>query len=101
MWQRQAAGFIHGALYALALATPILGYFVAATAPAQVPTLFLLVLPVPHLVGTSAAAFAVLRGAHRAAAILLVVLATGHAAMAIQHHRAGHATLRRMWRATP
>lgn len=98
-WQARAAGIVHGALYALALAVPVLGYFVAATAPQQVPTLFLLVIPVPHAVGPDAAAFAVLRAAHRAAAILLVALAAGHAAMALRHHLAGRPTLRRMWRA--
>lgn len=100
-WQARAAGAVHGALYALALAVPALGYFVAATAPQQVPTLFLLVIPVPHVVGPDEAAFAVLRATHRAAAILLVVLAAGHAAMALRHHLAGRPTLRRMWRPAP
>ena len=100
-WQARLAGVTHGALYGLTLAVPVLGYFVAATAPAQVPTLFLLVIPVPHVVGPSEGAFAVLRGLHRAAAILLVALAAGHAAMAIRHHRLGRTTLRRMWRAVP
>lgn len=100
-WQARAAGSVHGALYVLMLAVPVLGYFVAATATPQVPTLFLLVVPVPHLVGPNAAAFAVLRAVHRAAAILLVALAAGHAAMAIAHHRRGRATLVRMWRAMP
>jgi cytochrome b561 len=98
-WQVRAAGGVHVALYALMLAVPALGYFVAATAPAQVPTLFLLVLPVPHVVGPDEAAFAVLRAIHRAAAILLVVLAAGHALMAVHHHLRGRPTLLRMWRA--
>jgi cytochrome b561 len=76
---------MHAALYVLLVVTPLLGYLTAATAPAQVPTLFLLVIPVPHIVGTDADWYAVLRQAHRAAAILLVVLAAGHAAMAIGH----------------
>lgn len=100
-WQVRAAGRMHAALYALMLVVPVLGYFVAATAPAQVPTLFLLVVPVPHVVGPSEAAFAVLRPVHRAAAILLVALAAAHAAMAVAHHWRGRPTLRRMWRAVP
>jgi len=84
-WQRRAAPVMHAALYVLLVVTPLLGYLTAATAPAQVPTLFLLVIPVPHIVGTDADWYAVLRQAHRAAAILLVVLAAGHAAMAIGH----------------
>ena len=99
--QARLAGAGHGALYALMLVVPVLGYFVAATAPAQVPTLFLLVLPVPHAVGADPAAFAVLRVVHRAAAILLLALAAGHAAMAVRHHLRGRPTLTRMWRAVP
>lgn len=102
-WQRRAAPVMHGALYALLVVVPLLGYLTAATAPAQVPTLFLLVIPIPHIVGTDAAAYAVLRQVHRAAAILLVALAAGHAAMAIGHWwrdranaRAGRAALRTM-----
>jgi cytochrome b561 len=97
-WQVQAAGGMHAALYALALAVPVLGYFVAATAPAQVPTLFLGVLPVPHVVGAHPGAFAVLRPLHRALAIALVALAALHAAAAAHNHRRGLATLTRMWR---
>ncbi len=97
-WQARAAAAGHAALYALALAVPVLGYLTAATAPAQVPTLFLLVIPVPHLLPPDPAAYAVLRPVHRAAAILLVVLALGHAAMAVAHHLRGRPTLRRMWR---
>jgi cytochrome b561 len=97
-WQRRAAGAMHGALYALALVVPVLGYFTAATAPARVPTLFLLVLPIPHVVGPNEAGFDVLRAVHRAAAILLVLLAVGHAAAAVHNHRRGRATLARMWR---
>jgi cytochrome b561 len=84
-WQRRAAAAMHATLYVLLVVTPVLGYLTAATAPAQVPTLFLLVIPVPHIVGPDPDWFAVLRQAHRAAAILLVTLAAGHAAMAIGH----------------
>jgi cytochrome b561 len=97
-WQRHAAAWGHLGLYALLLAVPALGYFTAATAPAGVPTLFFLVIPVPHLVGVDPAAFAVLRPVHRILAILLVALAGGHALAAIFHHRHGRHTLVAMWR---
>jgi len=84
-WQRGAADAMHAALYLLLLATPVLGYLTAATAPAQVPTLFLLLVPIPHIVGTDADWFAMLRQVHRASAILLAALAAGHAAMAAVH----------------
>jgi cytochrome b561 len=99
-WQRHAAATVHALLYLLILATPILGYFTAATAPAQVPTLYFLVIPVPHLVGPSTAAFGIVQPLHRALAILLILLASGHAAMAIRHHSQGRATLTMMWRGT-
>jgi cytochrome b561 len=99
-WQQHAAGRLHLALYGLLLVVPVLGYFTAATAPAQVPTLFLGVINVPHIVGTDPDAFALLRPIHRALAILLVVLATGHALAAVQHHRRGRRVLIAMWRGT-
>jgi cytochrome b561 len=96
-WQRRAAGGVHALLYALLLAVPILGYLTAATAPAQVPTLFLAVIPVPHIIGTNPGQFAILRLAHRFLAIALVVLAGGHALAALHNHVQGRSTLRRMW----
>lgn len=96
--QRRAAAVAHAALYALLLAVPVLGYLTAATAPAQVPTFFLGVIPVPHLLGVVPAAFAVLRPMHRALAILLVGLACLHALAALRHHVRGRRTLIAMWR---
>lgn len=96
-WQRKAAQRLHTALYVLILVVPVLGYFVACTAPVEIPTLFLGVIPVPAIVGVSKVWFPVLLDLHRAAAITLVLLATGHAAAAVQHHRRGRAVLRRMW----
>jgi len=80
------------------VATPCLGYLTAAAAPARIPTLFLGVIPVPHVVGTDPAAFRVLRQVHLAFAMALVVLAGGHAAAALHHHWSGHDTLIRMRR---
>lgn len=97
-WQRRAAAAVHRLLFGLLVVTPILGYLTAATAPARIPTLFLGVIPVPHIVGTDPAWFAVLRLVHLALAALLVLLACGHALMALHHHRQGDRTLIRMWR---
>ncbi|MGH7156253.1 MAG: cytochrome b/b6 domain-containing protein, partial [Acetobacteraceae bacterium] len=85
-------------LYGLLVCTPVLGYLTAATAPVQVPTLFMLVVNVPHVVGPNPWWFSVLRPIHRTFAITLMVLAAGHAAMALQHHRRGHPLLLAMWR---
>ncbi len=91
-----AAG--HGALYALLLGMPVVGYLMAASAPGAVETTIFLVIPVPHVIGPDAARFAVLQWVHWSGAVLLLGLVAGHVAMAIWHHRAGSGVLRRMWR---
>jgi cytochrome b561 len=96
--QQRLAAMVHAALYLLMIAVPILGYLTAATAPAQVPTLFWLLINIPHLLSTNAGWYAALRPMHRAAAILLVALAVGHAGAAVLHHLRGRDTLMRMWR---
>lgn len=96
--QIRLAGLGHAALYALLLVVPVLGYLVAATSPLPVPTLLFGLIPIPHILAPDRALFALLRPLHMLAAILLVVLAIGHAGIAIRHHRAGSDLLRRMWR---
>ncbi len=97
-WQRRAAGVVHGVLYGLLLAVPVLGYLVAASAPGQVPTMVFLLLPVPHVVGPDEARFVLLRVVHLWTAVGLVTLALGHALMALRHHAQGRPVLRAMWR---
>ena len=97
-WQRRAAAIVHASLFGLLIVTPCLGYLVAATAPARIPTLFLGVIPVPHLVGTHPAWYAVLRQAHLGLALAMLLLTGGHAFMAVRHQREGRRTLSRMWR---
>lgn len=97
-WQRGTAEAVHVLLYALIFVVPLLGYLTAATAPARIPTLFLGLIPVPHLVGPDPIWFPVLRQVHRNLAVLLVVLASGHALMSVHHHMRGRETLIRMWR---
>jgi cytochrome b561 len=94
----RAARIGQGALYALLLAVPLLGYLVASAAPGGVPTTLFLLIPVPHALATDPALHAALVPIHRAAAWALVGLALGHAALAVAHHRAGQPTLRAMWR---
>lgn len=97
-WQRRGAQAVHGCLFALLLAIPLLGYVVAATSPVRVPTLFLGLVPVPHLLEADKALFEVARRVHFALAMAMLVLVAGHAAMAIAHQLGGRGTLRRMWR---
>ena len=85
-------------LYALLLVVPMLGWLTAETAALRLPTFFLGFITLPQLLPADPDLFALLRPLHRALAILLVILAIGHAGMAIRHHRAGRDVLRRMWR---
>jgi cytochrome b561 len=98
LWQQRAAHSVHGILYALLLVVPALGLLTASSAPGGMPTLLFLVIPVPHPIGPDEAHFALLRTLHIAMALLLLALATGHALMAIAHHRQGRGILRAMWR---
>ncbi len=100
-WQRQTASAVHGLLYVLLLLTPALGYFVAATSPNRIPTLFLGVINIPSIVGASPAAFAVLKILHATAAFALLALALGHAGAALHNHRRGLPTLLLMLRGRP
>lgn len=97
-WQRRFARLVHRMLYGLLLVVPLLGYLTAATSVTEVPTLFLGLIPIPHIVGPDAAWSAVLTPMHRALAISLVLLAGGHAMAALRHHQRGSAVMRRMWR---
>jgi cytochrome b561 len=96
-WQRRAAWSMHAMLYTLLLAVPVLGYFTAALAPARVPTLFLGLIPIPHLVSPDAGWFAAIRRVHRWAAVVLITAAVAHGGAALEHHRRGRSVLRRMW----
>lgn len=100
-WQRRAAGFGHAALYVLLLVVPLLGYLSASTAPGQIETTLFLLIPVPHVLGPDEATFNVLREVHFLLAWCLVILAAGHAAVAVRHHWHGRATLRRMMGRAP
>jgi len=97
-WQQGAARWGQGLLYALLIAVPVLGFLSAAAAPVAVETVFFLILPIPHPFPPNQALYDVLRPLHQGAAWGLVVLAMGHGAVAIHHHRRGLPVLRGMWR---
>lgn len=89
-----AAALGQGVLYSLLIGVPVLGWMTAAAAPGDVPTWFFLLLRVPGPFGSDAGLYAVLWPAHLWAAVVLGVLAVGHAGMAVRH---GGAVLRGMW----
>ena len=71
---------VPAALYLLLLVVPLLGYLTAAASPTAVPTLFFLVLRVPHAIAPDQAVFDVFRPVHKWLAIGLIALAAWHAA---------------------
>lgn len=97
-WQRHAAETMHVLLYGLLFVVPMLGYLTAAASVTEVPTLFLGVIPIPHIVASDAALSAIVTPVHRVLAVALVLLACGHALAAVRHHVLGSDALRRMWR---
>ena len=96
-WQRRSAASVHLTLYLLLLLVPLLGYLTAATAPSRIPTLFLGIVPIPHVLSPDQIMFDMLRFWHRWAAILVVALAIVHIAAALHNHRRGRPSLVRMW----
>lgn len=98
LWQVRAARVVQAVLYGLLLVVPGLGYLSAASAPAQVPTMLFMLLPVPHVLGPDEARFVLLRAVHLWLAVGLMALACGHALMALRHHAQGRPVLRGMWR---
>jgi cytochrome b561 len=97
VWEIAAARGGHAMLYGLLLAVPLAGLLTADSAMVRIPTLVLGVAKLPAVIGPDAAWFAVLRWVHQGLAMLLVMLAAGHGAMAIRHHRRGLGVLRGMW----
>ena len=95
-WQRRAATVGHAVLYGLLMVVPLLGYLSASTAPGQIETTLFLLIPVPHLLGPDEAAFNLLRNTHQLLAWTLVILAAGHAGVALLHHWRGRETLAQM-----
>ena len=95
-WQRRLAEAAHTVLYLLLIAVPVLGYLSASAAPGQIETTLFLLMPVPHLLPASEALYAAIRPVHEVAAWALVLLALGHAGMAVVHHLGGRTTLRAM-----
>lgn len=95
-WQHRAAALGHAALYALLIVVPVLGYLSASTAPGQIETVMFLLVPIPHVLEPDEATYEAARALHQLLAWTLVVLAAGHAAVAVVHHRRGRPVLARM-----
>lgn len=93
---RRLARWGQGALYALLVLVPLLGWLVGQAAAGPVPTTLFLVIPLPHMLDPNPALYAWLRPLHQALAYGLLALGAAHAALAVKHHRDGLPVLARM-----
>ncbi|MBN8504310.1 MAG: cytochrome b [Burkholderiales bacterium] len=82
-WQAQAAQGVHGLLYALMLAVPLIGW--AYSNAAGFPVVWFGVLPLPGFVGTDKALAETLKGVHKIAAWTLALLIVAHVGAALKH----------------
>ena len=94
---RLAARSGQALLYGLLLVVPLLGYLTAQAAAGPVPTTLFLVIPVPHMLDPDPALYVWLRPIHQVAAWTLILLAAGHAGLAVRHHSQGVKLLGRIW----
>lgn len=94
-WQQRAAHIVHGGLYALFFAVPLVGW--AYSSAAGFPVVLYGVLPLPDFVLHDKALAEAIKPWHGALAYALAALVAAHVAAALQHHfLAKDGLLRRM-----
>lgn len=82
-WQRCVAHAVHVALYALMIAIPVSGYLYSSAA--NVPVVYLGLIPLPRLIAPDPALKVWLKCVHIALDYGLFVLVAGHVAAALKH----------------
>lgn len=82
-WQRCAAHAVHVALYALMIAIPVSGYLY--TAAANVPVVYLGLIPMPQLIAPDPVLKVWFKSIHIALDYGLLALVAGHVAAAFKH----------------
>lgn len=83
-WQRGAAHAVHVALYLLMIAIPVSGYLYSSAA--NVPVVYLGLVPLPTVIGPDPVLKAWFKAIHIALDYGLFALVAGHAAAAVKHH---------------
>ena len=99
-WQGFAVGAVHGLLYALLLAQPLIGWLFSNAAGRSI--VYLGLIPLPDLVAKNKPLADTLREVHEAGAWVLAIAIGLHVMAALKHHYVDHDdTRRRMlrWRA--
>ena len=95
--QRAASRIVHGMLYGLMIAVPLVGWVVVSSSPLGLPTLVYDWFSWPHLPIEPALEPAA-KATHRLLGYALGVLALGHILAALKHHWIDrNDMLRRMW----
>ncbi|WP_172167987.1 cytochrome b [Paraburkholderia elongata] len=96
-WQHQLSALVHGALYILLFAVPVLGLVAASASPLPVQPAYLFNLT--NLLGNpNEARFSVMRHYHDLSTWLLAALLAVHIAAALLHHYVlKDSVLGRMW----
>ncbi len=82
-WQQQLASAVHGLLYLLMAAVPLLGW--SYSSAAGYPVVWFGVLPLPDLVAPDKALAQTLKGVHAIAAWTLAALILAHIGAALKH----------------
>jgi cytochrome b561 len=83
-WQHRAAHLVHGALYVLFFAVPLVGW--AYTSAAGFPVVLFGVLPLPDFVSPDKALAHAIKPWHGYLAYAMATLVVMHVAAALQHH---------------
>jgi cytochrome b561 len=83
-WQQSAAHGLHGLLYLLMFAVPLSGYFYSLAA--NVPVVYLGILPLPVLIDPDPELKQVLKQVHFVLNMTLLAAVALHVAAALKHH---------------
>ncbi|WP_206951190.1 cytochrome b [Trinickia acidisoli] len=82
-WQRAGAHLVHVLLYALMIAIPITGYLFSSAA--NVPVVYLGIVPLPRLIAPDPTLKAIFKTAHLLLNCGLAALVVAHVAAALKH----------------
>jgi len=82
-WQRAAANAVHGLLYLLMIAVPVTGYLYSSAA--NVPVVYLGIVPLPRLIAPDPTLKVVFKTAHLVLNYTLAALVLAHVGAALKH----------------
>jgi cytochrome b561 len=98
-WQRRGAMVVHGGLYGLMIAMPLVGWAMVSATPLPMPITVFGVWSLPPLLAPDLALYLQLKRTHQLMGWMLVALVALHVAGAALHRDAG--LVKAMWRLSP